>query len=226
METFLATMSHVLRNFLTQNPYFHNGGNILRLTRLMNANRVLFDDTLQRVANTFTNPFTKDVWEKAIRQFAALQPAADFSRLLQENRNKVAERFFDGAGSLHVVLFDPDERHWQNALPAASAAVYADLAQTAQSHHALPSNTDSSVFLHILVTQKECLFTNVPIPDTPSETTEDSDHSGPQQMDVDAEEPDPETNSDEIPEGSNQLRFLQRHNAGSDGSLPWAGLVE
>jgi hypothetical protein len=72
----------------------------------------------------------------------------------------------------------------------------------------------------------------VPIPDTPSETTEDSDHSGPQQMDVDAEEPDPEGASDEIPDGGNQIRFLQRHNANNfentvtQSSLPWAGHVE
>ena len=59
------------------------------------------------------------------------------------------------------------------------------------------------LFLNILLTQSECLSTSVPIPATPSETSEDSDSSGPRQMDVDASEPDPEGASDTIPEGAN-----------------------
>ena len=102
----------------------------------------------------------------------------------------------------------------------------------ARSHRALPRNTEDSAFLHILVTQRDCLFTHVPIPATPEETSEDSDHSGPQQMDVDAEEPDPESASDGIPDAAHQLGFAQRHNANSfdstvtQSSLPWAGHVE
>ena len=125
-------------------------------------------------------------------------------------------------------------------MPAASAATYANLAQVARTHDARPTSTESSAFLHILLTQWECLSTDVPIPATPSETSEDSDSSGPRQMDVDASEPDPEGASDEIPEGANQIRFLQRHNTehltvlqpvvtdsiGSDDAHPWTGRVE
>ena len=198
----------------------------------MDDNKDLFNENLQRVAATFTDPFTNDVWERSRQRFAAVVPATDFLDTLQQDKNKVAERFFDGAGSLHVVLFDRDEHHWQHALPAASAAVYANLSRMAQCHRSLPRSTENSAFLHILVTQRECLFTHVPIPPTPSETTEDSDHSGPQQMDVDASEPDPEGAGDEIPEGVRQIRFLQRDNASrlentvTQSDLPWAGHVE
>ena len=79
----------------------------------------------------------------------------------------------------------------------------------------------------------------MPIPPAPSETSihSDSDNSGPQQMDVDTTEPDPEgaSASDDIPEGANQIRFLQRHNAimrhnfedtVTQSPLPWTGHVE
>ena len=201
-------------------------------------------ENLQRVAATFIDPFTNDVWERSRRRLAALMPATDFLDILQQNRNKVAERFFDGAGSLHVVLFDRDEHHWHHALPAASAAVYSDLAVLALCHGSRPRNIEDSAFLHILVTQMECLFTRdpcvprlAPIPPTPSETTEDSDDGGPQQMDVDAanifaSEPDPVDAGDEIPESVRQIRFLQRHNASrlentaTQSDFPWAGHVE
>ena len=251
MATFFDTIQHELTQFIAQNPYFHNGGTILGLTRLMDENRTLFDENLQRVAASFTNPITKEIWERAMRHLDEAA-ANTFARIVHENRNKVAERFFDGAGSLHVVLFDRDENHWHHTLPAAAAAVYADLARHAMAHRALSTqngfqmtyNTGHSVFLNILLTQKECLFTRNPcvptlaqIPPTPSETTEDSDDGGPRQMDVDAAnvyagEPDPEGPSDAVPEGARQIQFLQRHNARSPHStqsqsdFPWAGQVE
>ena len=48
----------------------------------------------------------------------------------------------------------------------------------------------------------------------------------------DAQEPDPASASDVIPEAANQIRFLQRHNANSfedtvtQSPLPWAGHVD
>ena len=58
-------------------------------------------------------------------------------------------------------------------------------------------NTDASAFLHILITQRECLFTPVSVL-TPPETSVTTDHSNlehedPQPMDVDT--------ADEFPEG-------------------------
>ena len=100
-----------------------------------------------------------------------------------------------------MVLFDPHEGHWQNVMPAASAAQYATLAQSARDHDARSQGTGSA-FLNLLLT------TDVqdPVdPPTPSETSEDSSSSHSDRMDVDVSEPDPEF--------TNQLRFLQRHNA-------------
>ena len=113
----------------------------------------------------------------------------------------MAERFFDRAGSLYVVLFDPHEGHWQNVIPAASAAQYATLAGLARDHDARSQMTGNA-FLHLLLTRT---ITDPVIPPTPSETSEDSSSSHSDRMDVDASEPGPEF--------ANQLRFLQRHNA-------------
>jgi hypothetical protein len=82
-------------------------------------------------------------------------------------------------------------------------------------HHALPTylHSDTSVLLHILLNHPQCLLAHVPLPATPEETSEESDNSSPQQMDVDAQGPDPDGTSDVIPEGAAQIRFLRRHNA-------------
>ena len=96
----------------------------------------------------------------------------------------------------------------------------------AQCHRSLPRNTEDNVFLHILVTQRECLFTHAPSPPTPTETELDSE------MDVEESEPDPEGAVLVIPDGASQIRFLQRHNASrledtvTQSDLPWAGHVE
>ena len=123
----------------------------------------------------------------------------------------MAERFFDGAGSLYVVLFDPHEGHWQSVMPAASAAQYATLAQQARTHDARSQNTGSA-FLHLLLTHWERLSDDVQIPPTPSETSEDSSSSHSDRMEVDTTEPDPE--------GANQLRLLQRNAENSPVSQP------
>ena len=146
----------------------------------------------------------------------------------QNNSPTIEGRVVDGPLSGAKVFLDLNGNLIQDAN---EVSVFSD----ANGFFEFPANTEASAFLHILVTQKECLFTHVPIPATPSETSEDSDHSGPQQMDVDASEPDPEGASDEIPEGANQIRFLQRHNAMmmhsfedtvTQSPLPWAGHVE
>ena len=239
-----------MTEFMCENPLFTNGGNVLRLERLMEQNRVLFNGILQDSKDTFHSPFVTDIWQLAVLQrhepvWGYARPrwfnknaasAADFSAVLRQNRNKVAERFFDGAGSLYVVLFDRHEGHWQNVMPAASAAHYATLAQQARVHDARPQRT-SSAFLNLLLTHWERLSDEVQIPPTPSETSEDS--SSPNPMDVDATEPDPEGASSNT-EGANQIRFLQRHNAENvtvsqpaltedanhAGDYPWASRIE
>ena len=123
---------------------------------------------------------------------------ATFSGALQANRNKVAERFFDEAGSLYVVLFDHDNTHWQRAFPVTADSEYTHVARMARQHHALPAHlshgvaTSASAFLEFLINQPEILVTPLPLPPTPSETSDTSDHSGPRQMDVDAVGPNPQ----------------------------------
>ena len=173
-----------------------NGSGEMAMTvgRYLKTEREAQGQDLPQVAEMLRihRSYLQAIEEGEIEQLPGPTYAVGFVRTYAEHLgldgNKVAERFFDEAGSLYVVFFDrngpldPDERQWLHALPAAPAAVFDNLSLMARNHPELPRNTDDSAFIHILVNERERLFVHMP-------------GDGPQQMDVDMTEPDPESDS-------------------------------
>jgi hypothetical protein len=209
MSRFFRYLQPQLVRFLQEMPFFANGGDILRLEHLTGNNYSMWNICLEDARDSVYNPFIGDLWQyaviqrhqplwrwsRSIRHWARqAASAARFSRILGENRNSVAAHFFDGAGPLYIIFFDPNKDHLQQAMPAAPAAQYAAMAQLARDHDDNLRDTGSAFINLLLQAQMPVPTVNFP---TPSERSLTPSSSQADRMDISVDnrsedEPNPE----------------------------------
>ena len=68
MDRFFRHLQPQLIHCLREHPFFHNGGNVLRLEHLMRNNYTMFQACLEDARNSIKSPFVTDIWQLAVIQ--------------------------------------------------------------------------------------------------------------------------------------------------------------